>query len=430
MAVPTSPRYFESFRAPRNHTQNQYHNNRSDAGSNEAARLSAQLMKTRNELEAERKKNANMRVSVGDEQQKNMDAALGVMTTDLLHKQSKLLSRQEKVDAKERDLQYREARIEQLEIYLSEGQKQAYRAAKVEYHKNEDDPTMVDINREFDRRQAELKVQKTMADLEGKFTNRLQGLQLREQAQRMREAQYKALVRENIEVELREKSSPDIEAKLSEVAELEYNNGFGAGKEAGARHAEAEARERGFLEGYGACHRTQVTLSKARQGLIAHDSAELNFLFDPAHPHNLYNMGAKLGYMEEKDTLKAPTKIVQSVKGREPMVQVRVEEPVRRYVVLYSSSHSVYLYLYRAPPPRPTFASELRGPQTMHNGQYVLANNSSTTAVVKASQTNGGNGGGRVGSGVYEGRHIRQYDDVEEEEEEDKEEGVNLIDLY
>jgi hypothetical protein len=63
----------------------------------------------------------------------------------------------------------------------------------------------------------------------------------------------------------------------------------------------------------------------------------------------------------------------------------------------------------------------------MHNGQYVLANNSSTAALVKVPQTHGGNGGGRVGSGIYEGRHIRQYDDVEEQEEE---EGVNLIDLY
>jgi hypothetical protein len=151
--APNSPRHFEMPRGPRFSAQNQYYNNRSDAGSNEAARLNAQLMKARTELEAERKKNANMRVSVGDEKQKNMDAALGAMTTDLLHKQGKLLAHQEKVDAKQRELQYREARIEQLEIYLSEGQKQAYRAANGEEYEYEDGLTMADVDREFDLRQ-------------------------------------------------------------------------------------------------------------------------------------------------------------------------------------------------------------------------------------------------------------------------------------
>jgi hypothetical protein len=58
----------------------------------------------------------------------------------------------------------------------------------------------------------------------------------------------------------------------------------------------------------------------------------------------------------------------------------------------------------------------------MHNGHYILANGSSTPAVVNTPKADSGNGGGRVDSGVYEGRHTRQYG-VEEVEE------VNLIDL-
>jgi hypothetical protein len=341
--APNSPRHFEMPRGPRFPAQNQYYNNRSDAGSNEAARLNAQLMKARTELEAERKKNANMRVSVGDEKQKNMDAALGAMTTDLLHKQGKLLAHQEKVDAKQRELQYREARIEQLEIYLSEGQKQAYRAANGEEYEYEDGLTMADVDREFDLRQAELKVLKTNADLKGKFSNQLQALQLREEAQRMREAQFKTLMRGSIEAELREKSLPDVEAKLSEVADIEYNRGFSAGKEAARRQAEEEAREHGFLEGYGACHRAEVTLGRFRQGLIARDSPELDFLFDPAHPHNIFNVGTRIGELErnkeghrigELERNKEGQNVVKQPapmsKGKGPVLQKQVEEPVRK----------------------------------------------------------------------------------------------------
>jgi hypothetical protein len=147
----------------------------------------------------------------------------------------------------------------------------------------------------------------------------------------MREAQFKTLMRGSIEAELREKSLPDVEAKLSEVADIEYNRGFGAGKEAARRQAEEEAREQGFLEGYGACHRAEVTLSRFRQGLIARDSPELDFLFDPAHPHNIFNVGTRIGELERnkegQNVVKQP---VPMSKGKGPVSQKQVEEPVRK----------------------------------------------------------------------------------------------------
>jgi hypothetical protein len=84
---------------------------------------------------------------------------------------------------------------------------------------------------------------------------------------------------------------------------------------------------------------------------------------------------------------------------------------------------------HRLPAPRPTFASELRGVQTMHKGHYVLANSSGSTSPVatsKANEVDGVSGardesmGGRVGEGVYEGRRIMQYKETRED---------NLIDL-
>ncbi|KAH7087453.1 hypothetical protein FB567DRAFT_346102 [Paraphoma chrysanthemicola] len=409
------PRYPDLPRAPRQpYGQHNNFNYRPENDRGDPARSSAQLMKVRNELDAERKKSANMRKMIGAEKQREMDAALVSMTTDLLSKQAETLSSKLRLEAKERELAYREARIQQLEVYLSEGQKQIYHQDDGELG----DRTMADVNRQHERRQAELKMQKVTADMEAKFATHLQHLQLREAAQKMREQQYKALIRGEIEAELKGRTGPEIEEKINEVADMEYNRGFGAGKEAGRKQAEEDARERGFLEGYGACHRAEVTLSKSRQGLISRDSPELDFIYDAAHPHNPFTMGEKMGALMGKGSVeKCQAMNVNVGKGKQPVieqrkdvvVQRRIEEPARKF-----------------PPPRPTFASELRGPQAMHNGHVVLANRSATSSPTATAtpKTNGMNGGGMpggTGESVYEGRRIVKYKETEES---------NLIDLY
>lgn len=66
----------------------------------------------------------------------------------------------------------------------------------------------------------------------------------------------------------------------------------------------------------------------------------------------------------------------------------------------------------------------------MHNGQYVLANGSSSSSSAPTPKTNGFNttngvNGTSKSNGVdkdiYEGRHILQYEEAEED---------NLIDLH
>jgi hypothetical protein len=58
----------------------------------------------------------------------------------------------------------------------------------------------------------------------------------------------------------------------------------------------------------------------------------------------------------------------------------------------------------------------------MHNGHFVLANGSAPSSPATHPKANGvqGHSGGQVGENVYEGRHILNYDDSEED---------NLIDL-
>ncbi|KAH7074505.1 hypothetical protein BKA63DRAFT_533622 [Paraphoma chrysanthemicola] len=408
-------RYSDLPRAPRQpYGQHSNFNYRPDNDRGDLARLGAQLMKVRTELDAERKKSANMRKVIGAEKQQEMDAALVSMTTDLLSKQAEALSSKMRLKAKERELAYREARIQQLEVYLSEGQKQIYHQDDGELG----DRTMADVDREHERRQAELKMQKVTADMEGKFATRLQHLQLREAAQQMREQQYKALIRGEIKSELKCRTEPEIEEKITETADIEYNRGFGAGKEAGRKQAEEEAHERGFLEGYGACHRAEATLSKFRQGIISRDSPELDFIYDAAHPHNPFTIGEKMGVLRGKGSIEKGQAVDLNVgKGKQPVieqrehivVQRRAEEPGRKFS-----------------PPRLTFASELRGPQAMHNGHVVLANSSAAssptaTAMPKTNSMIGGGVPGGTGESVYEGRRIVKYEETEES---------NLIDLY
>ena len=52
------------------------------------------------------------------------------------------------------------------------------------------------------------------------------------------------------------------------------------------------------------------------------------------------------------------------------------------------------------PPPRLTFAAELRGPRPMHNGHFILANNAAATS----SPANGN--GGRPAAQVQEGESL------------------------
>jgi hypothetical protein len=292
--------------------------------------MGAQLMKTRNELDAERKKSAGMRKAIEEEKEKTMDAALAGMTMDLVKKQAAMHAREAKLGAKERDLQFREARIEQFEVFLSEGQKCLYRR----YFGDHSGLDMTDINHEHDLRQAQLKAKKDIEDMKDKLMVDRQDVQLREASLQMREQQYRAILRSSFEAEKREAAMLSMEAELEEVADVEYNRGFGAGKVAGRQEAEKEVRQQGFLEGYSACRRADVVLSKVERGLIAPSSPEAEFLFKAAHPENPFTMGTKIGAMGISKAAENVTNRVhhgQTEEVKKPVQeQKKAEEPPRK----------------------------------------------------------------------------------------------------
>lgn len=339
------PRYADIPRAPRSHHAN--NSFRGFDGREEVARLSAQMMKVRNELDAERKKSTNMRSSIEEEVQKSTDASLARLTTELFQKQVKTLAQQGKLEAKERELLFRQAQIEQTEIFLSEGQKQLYRQASIDNGDDVEESTlsMAEVNREYERRQAELVAQKNLSEREGQLSMRDKALQLREAAQMMREQQYKALIRSTVEAERREDVIPNMDAKLDEVADLEYNRGFGAGKAAGRAAADKGTHEQSFVEGYSAARRAELALNKLKMGSIARDSPELDFLYNASHPYNMFAMGARVGSMDlgkqtsmtnmtqtqgERKPVEVETSIQAQVEKRPVQEQKKAEEAVRR----------------------------------------------------------------------------------------------------
>jgi len=289
--------------------------------------MNAYNVKLRNELGMERKKVADMRQSVGLEFEKSMDEALSTMTSELLNKQAKLLAQKFRAEAKERDLEYREHRIVQVEVYLAEGQKQVHRFQQGEL----DGLTMAEVDREHDRCQAELTAQKKFADREAQALHRLQALELREAAQEMREEHYKALLRGSFKAGLHEKAVIDMDTKLEEFGDLEYHRGLKDGKVAGRAEGGEDTSRKGFLDGYAASQRAQIALSKLRSGAIAPNHPDLNFLYDAAHPHHLFSMGARVGIKEA--TSSAPKTQPKQVRiAKEIVVKEVVQEAVQEKV--------------------------------------------------------------------------------------------------
>jgi hypothetical protein len=304
--------------------------------------MKASLEKARSELQAEKNKNAHLRSNIAAELQQKMEAGSSAMLANLLRDQGETLALKARLEAKERDLEHRAEKIYHLEVYLAKGQKKLLDTLE-EHSGRPWSETQVELA----KTQAKLEVWKEQADIEGKLAMKIEGLGLQQAAQKMDEQQYKAGIREVIEAEVSEKAVPfdrvdDIARdayddgysagkkdsrkksakKNNDIAEDEYNDGFAAGKEVGRKEALAEAHQKGFLEGYGACHRTQTSLYNLRAGRIPHDSPELDFLFDPAHPHNLHNIGAQI----RKAELEAAT--APKVQDKKPVANGNGKAPV------------------------------------------------------------------------------------------------------
>ncbi|KAJ4350545.1 hypothetical protein N0V95_004651 [Ascochyta clinopodiicola] len=272
-----------------------YQHSRSPLDYDELQRLNLQLTKTRNDLDHERKVNAEIQKTNGAEKQASIGAAMSNMLTDLLNKQAEALTERAQIQEKERNLNYREQKIAQLEVYLSDGQRQL----KYQLEQQGIRPMSV-VEQANLRRELEIKVRHQLSDIEGKISIQVERLRHQEAAQKIREQQYKLSVCEAIEAEVRAQVTKDEQAKIADdkAAEVACGRGVAEGKGVTGINTSVITLEQEFLKGYAACSRSQVALYNMRSGLLATDSPKLAFLYDPTHPENLHNIGVRIGRMD------------------------------------------------------------------------------------------------------------------------------------
>lgn len=386
----------------------------------QVVRLRAELIKVKSELHAERSKALELRQTLEASHRENVDAAFSTMLTTLLHQQTEALALKAHAQAHERSLQLREKHIQQLEIFLAQGQKHL-----MSHHAGETgDRPMSSLQLEHAQRQAELALRSTLASTEAQLSLQAETLRLREAAQEMRETQYKLLIRESLLAELKKASATSSisRAEAAETAQAQYAAGFARGVETGRKHACDEAVDRAFLQGYKQCHSALAALSLLRQGKLQVGNEELQFLFDPAHALGLYSVGVRIGRLDaghagdgnEKDKIEGdgvevsttsihvpptpPTPTTPTTPPSEHASQIQNDTSTsvpEMYVPPFflslrpnPLSHTLILTLHTSifppcPPAKQSFASELRRHQlALHNGDVVLANAGAACAVV------------------------------------------------
>jgi hypothetical protein len=262
-------------------------------------------MKARNDLNHERKVNIEMRKTIGAEKQASIGAAMADMLSDLLQKQAEALTAKANMQEKERDLRNREQKITQIETYLANGQKQ------LKYQLEQQGiRSMSQVDEANLRHEVEVQMKHQLSDIEGKIGIQVERLLHQEAAQNIREQQYKVLIRDALENELREQLVRDMQVKTTDarLTESAYDRGLAEGKKSGCATSSVEEHKRNFLKGYATCYRTLTILHNVRNGKIAVESPEVAFLFDPTHPENPHNVGLDIGRTEA-----APAKVNATV---------------------------------------------------------------------------------------------------------------------
>ncbi|KAF1933582.1 uncharacterized protein M421DRAFT_88763 [Didymella exigua CBS 183.55] len=426
----------------------------------ELQRTKAQLMKACSDLEVGRKVHAETRKTFRDEKQASISAAMADMLSDLLQKQADALTAKARMQEKERDLEYREQKIMQLEIYLASGQKQLKWELEQQGIR-----TMSSIDEANLRREVELRMEHLLSNIGGKISIQVERLRHQDAAQKVREQQFESLIRDALENEIREQAARDMQVKVPDVKVTQgaYERGLAEGKKFGAAKSSKDELKQEFLKGYADCYRTLTVLHNVRNGSIAVGSPEVALLFDLTHPENPHNVGLDIGRMEvPSKRVEAAVGVVISRRSMEEgtrVAAVQGEPEASANVVSHrghgqafcneanpSRSSQAVARLEQTPPaptqeaqqtqdvqqeqaarscvsPRPTFAGELRGSSssgaTSHGTSASRSNPRANSNASRAVTV------GCIDEGVYAGRRTIRC----EEDSEDEAPAPNLIDL-
>lgn len=392
----------------------------------ELQRLNSRLKKANTDLDVERKRNAELRITTETTARASVSAAMSDILANLLQKQAHALSAKAALEEKQRDLLHREQTITNLEMYLADGQ------AQLKYKLEQQGIRLMSVVEVAKlRREVELEVKRRFAEVEGRIEIQVERLQLQDAAQRVREQVYEQVVRGEVEAELRTRLADDKEAQrtagdvVTEVKQTE--------------RTETKLSD-DFLKGYAAYHRSHTALNNLRNGTLPPKSPELAFLFDPTHAeHPLaigQAIGQAIGHLDAETSTRSPN---QDPAISEP--QPRTATVNTAYPASVPNNKHTPLTPPAVPAPqmfqRPTFASELRA-------STIKPIPTSTTTSASISPTNKSPrvpSRGQEGT-VYAGRKVVRYGEDSDSDSDRKdarteaksmgrEDGVvSLIDLY
>lgn len=389
----------------------------------ELQRLNSRLKKANTDLDVERKRNAELRITTETTARASVSAAMSDILANLLQKQAQTLTTKAALEEKQRDLLHREQTITNLEMYLADGQ------AQLKYKLEQQGIRLMSVVEVAKlRREVELEVKRRFTEVEGRIEIQVERLQLQDAAQRVREQVYEQVVRGEVETELRTRLADDIAAQRvagRSVTEV---------KQTGSTETKLSDD---FLKGYAAYHRSHTALNNLRNGTLPPESPVLAFLFDPTHAEHPLAIGQAIGHLDAETPTRSP--------NQGPMT---ISEPQPRTATVNSAYPASVPNNNHTPPTppavptpqmfqRPTFASELRA-STTKPIPTSTATSAPTSPTNKSPQVLSR---GQEGT-VYAGRKVVRYGE-DSDSDSDRKDGntearsmgredgvVSLIDLY
>jgi len=264
-----------------------------DRDRDELLRLQAQNVQLRKELRIERERNERMRNAVQTNSQEDIDAVLGPILAAQVHEKIALMKEMTTIRQQQTDLERRNKLIEQTETFLAAGQRELYYQVDAQ-----NTSTLTDKEHEYAQQQGAINATATMNLRELDLQLGYNELSIQRVYLESREQVYKLLVRRKIEVELRAVFEREFETRVCQSVKEAYNRGFKEGRQEGQKDNAEDVDGSAFAKGYSTARRQQNTLIALRNGSLSYDSPDLDFLTNPDHPDNLFNMGIQVGQRE------------------------------------------------------------------------------------------------------------------------------------
>ncbi|KAH7117142.1 hypothetical protein B0J11DRAFT_109883 [Dendryphion nanum] len=277
---------------PKNHNPGYNHLDRNsqryrDCYQGGGSGLRTSLLKAQQELVDQKGATANMRASIEAEYQQRTDKVVLDIQKNVLQKLMEIEKEKERLHQIEISLKSREEMVIYNEKFINFGQHQ-FRSFLEEmgFSRAAD----LELEQAYWQGFAEGRAEDEKSN--AILTAKTMQLHHRETDLDIREQYWKERSRSELEHNLRQEIEIEVESR---VAAESYDQGLQGGRE--VRNAEEieEAHKQGFIKGYHMFQKHQMLILGLKNGSVAPNSPDVEFLFDQSHPENPFNIGIEVG---------------------------------------------------------------------------------------------------------------------------------------